>query len=88
MNRALSRARGAWLKGRLHAEVRRLEFSILSLLYLGCRPGIALCERVKGWWRFLQVFLEGYWIQDSDLLSCPSTDNKDYSVYYHERKEG
>jgi len=38
----MSRARGARLKGRLYAEVRLLEISVLSPLPLDYRPGIGL----------------------------------------------
>lgn len=52
----LSRARGARLKGRLHAEVRRLESSILSPFSLGCRPGIDCRERVEKFGGFFSEF--------------------------------
>jgi len=35
-------------RGRLHAEVSLLEFSVLLPFSQGYRPGIGCCERVKG----------------------------------------
>jgi len=57
----MSRARGggAQLKGRLHAEVRLLESSVLSQLSLGCLPAIGCRERVKGMGAVLRVFVGG-----------------------------
>jgi len=55
----LSRACGAWLKGRLYAEVRLLEISVLSPLSLGYRPGIGCRERVKGLGAVTESFPEG-----------------------------
>jgi len=55
----VSRARGARLKGRLHAEVRLLELSVLSSLSLGYRPGIGCRERVKGLEAVTESFLVG-----------------------------
>jgi hypothetical protein len=56
----MSHARGARLKGRLHAEVRLLESSILSPLSLGCRLGIGCREWVKGLGAFFRILLEDY----------------------------
>jgi len=59
LSMGLSRARRARLKGRLYEEVRLLEFSVLSPLSLGYRPGIGCRERVKGLGAVTESFLVG-----------------------------
>ena len=45
----MSHARGAWLKGRLQAEVNFVIFFPFLSPFLGCCPRIVL---VSGWWGF------------------------------------